>query len=388
MVRNIIKTLAFVLLLGALLSAAHSEAEANGDFSIRLNVNGEDLLKQETITIDPERELMIDLQIFDVTRDVTLRRVSVVVTFAGQTMITLSENLNDFHVAAGETYEEEITLDAREMLKLGDLPLITGIFRSVINLEYTVGDRNMVWSESKNIRILGNPLVTPLGAVGLIVSMGTVASILMLIRSLVVPNLPGVMMLPANISISSLPRLYDLAAERLDTTARGRMMGSLVKAAKRRVIKNKCPVCETRLKHGYCYTCKKSAKEVRNEYTDRVRTLAIQGSKLLASGEVATINDLCSRLGINARMGTDVIATLKHAKLVKVKGIARKLMGKAVMAGIGSGLSTVLWVTVGGLVVLSSSAMVAILVASVVIPVTLAKSLQMRARRAIKRQTR
>lgn len=388
MVRNIIKTLAFVLLLGALLLAAHSEAEANGDFSIRLNVNGEDLLKQETITIDPERKLMIDLQIFDVTRDVTLRRVSVVVTFAGQAMITLSENLDDFHVAAGETYEEKITLDAREMLKLGDLPLITGIYRSVINLEYTVGDRNMVWSESKNIRILGNPLVTPLGAVGLIVSMGTVASILMLIRSLVVPNLPGVMMLPANISISSLPRLYDLAAERLDTTARGRMMGSLVKAAKRRVIKNKCPVCETRLKHGYCYTCKKSAKEVRNEYTDRVRTLAIQGSKLLASGEVATINDLCSRLGINARMGTDVIATLKHAKLVKVKGIARKLMGKAVMAGIGSGLSTVLWVTVGGLVVLSSSAMVAILVASVVIPVTLAKSLQMRARRAIKRQPR
>ncbi|TES93255.1 MAG: hypothetical protein E3J88_00385 [Anaerolineales bacterium] len=318
----------------------------------------------------------------------TLRKVSVVVTFAGQTLITLSENLHDFRVAAGETYEEKIILDAREMLKLGNLPLITGIYRSVINLEYTVGDRNMVWSESKNIRILGNPLVTPLGAAGLIVSMGTVASILMLMRSLVVPNLPAGTMLPAHTSISSLPRLYDLAAERLEPAARGRMMGSMVKAAKGRVTKNKCPVCETRLKHGYCYTCKKSAKEVRNEYTDRVRTLAIQGSKLLASGEVATIDGLCSRLGINARMGTDVIATLKNAKLVKIRGIARKLMGKAVMAGIGSGLSTVLWVTVGGLVVLSSSAMVAILVASVVIPVTLAKSLQMRAKRAIKRQTR
>jgi len=388
MVRSIIKTLAFVLLLGALLSAAHSAAEANGDFSIRLNVNGEDLLKQETITIDPERELMVELQIFDVARDVTLRRVSVVVTFAGQTLITLSENLHDFRVAAGETYEEKIILDAREMLKLGNLPLITGIYRSVINLEYTVGDRNMVWSESKNIRILGNPLVTPLGAAGLIVSMGTVASILMLMSSLVVPNLPAGTMLPAHTSISSLPRLYDLAAERLEPAARGRMMGSLAKAAKGRVTKNECPVCETRLKHGYCYTCKKSAKEVRNEYTDRVRTVAIQGSKLLASGEVATIDDLCSRLGINARMGTDVIATLKNAKLVKIRGIARKLMGKAVMAGIGSGLSTVLWVTVGGLVVLSSSAMVAILVASVVIPVTLTKSLQMRARHAIKRQTR
>jgi hypothetical protein len=388
MVRSIIKTLAFVLLLGALLSAAHSAAEANGDFSIRLNVNGEDLLKQETITIDPERELMVDLQIFDVARDVTLSRVSVVVTFAGQTLITLSENLHDFRVAAGETYEEKIILDAREMLKLGNLPLITGIYRSVINLEYTVGDRNMVWSESKNIRILGNPLVTPLGAAGLIVSMGTVASILMLMRSLVVPNLPAGTMLSAHTSISSLPRLYDLAAERLEPVARGRMMGSLAKAAKGRVIKNECPVCETRFKHGYCYTCKKSAKEVRNAYTDRVRTVAIQGSKLLASGEVATIDDLCSRLGINARMGTDVIATLKNAKLLKIRGIARKLMGKAVMAGIGSGLSTVLWVTVGGLVVLSSSAMVAILVASVVIPVTLTKSLQMRAKRAIKRQTR
>lgn len=388
MVRSIIKTLAFVLLLGTLLSAAHSAAEANGDFSIRLNVNGEDLLKQETITIDPERELAVELQIFDVARDVTLRRISVVVTFAGQTLITLSENLHDFRVAAGETYEEKIILDAREMLKLGNLPLITGIYRSVINLEYTVGDRNMVWSESKNIRILGNPLVTPLGAAGLIVSMGTVASILMLMRSLVVPNLPAGTMLPAHTSISSLPRLYDLAAERLEPAARGRMMGSLAKAAKGRVIKNECPVCETRFKHGYCYTCKKSAKEVRNEYTDRVRTVAIQGSKLLASGEVATIDDLCFRLGINARMGTDVIATLKNAKLLKIRGIARKLMGKAVMAGIGSGLSTVLWVTVGGLVVLSSSAMVAILVASVVIPVTLTKSLQMRARHAIKRQTR
>ena len=388
MVRSITKTLVFVLLLGALLSATHSAAEATGDFSIRLNVNGEDLSRQETITIDPERELMVDLQIFDVARDVTLRRVSVVVTFAGQTLITLSENLHDFRVAAGDTYEEKIILDAREMLKLGNLPLITGIYRSVINLEYTVGDRNMAWSESKNIRILGNPLVTPLGAAGLIVSMGTVASIVMLMRSLVVPNLPGGTMLPAHTPISSLPRLYDLAAERLEPAARGRMMGSMVKAAKGRVTRNKCPVCETRLKHGYCYTCKKSAKEVRNEYTDRVRTLAIQGSKLLASGEIATMDGLCSRLGINAKMGTDVIATLNNAKLVKIRGIARKLMGKAVMVGIGSGLSTALWVTVGGLVILSSSAMVAILVTSVVIPVTLTKSLQMRARHAIKRQTR
>jgi hypothetical protein len=165
-------------------------------------------------------------------------------------------------------------------------------------------------------------------------------------------------------------------------------MGNIVKAAKGRIIKKKCPICGTRLKHRYCYTCKKSAKEVRNEYVYRVRALAVQSSGLLASGQVVTLNDLCSRLGISATLGTDVIATLKHAKLVKVRGIAAKLMGKAIVVGIGSGLSAVIWITVGGFAVLSTSALVAILVASVVIPIAVAKSLQMKARRALKKQTK
>lgn len=388
MVRNIIRPLAFVVLMSALLLAANSEAEANGDFSLRLYMNGNDLSELETIVIDPERELVIDLQIFDVSRDVTLKKVSVVVTFAGQTIITLSENLGDFRIAAGESYKEKITVSAREVLKLGDVPLITGIYRSGIKLEYAVGDHNKVWSEWKNIRILGNPLVTPLGAVGVILSGGTVAAILMLIRSLIAPSLPVGTTMPISTSVRSLPRLYNLATERLESAARGRVTGSIVKAAKGRIIKEKCPVCETRLKHGYCYTCKKSAKDVRNEYADRMRTLAIQGSELLTSGQVATIGDLCSRLEISARVGTDVIATLKNAKLVKVRGVARKLMGKAVMAGVGSGLSTVLWVTVGGFVTLSSSVLVVILVASVVIPVAVAKSLQMKAKHGLKKQAR
>lgn len=133
---------------------------------------------------------------------------------------------------------------------------------------------------------------------------------------------------------------------------------------------------------------KNLTKEVRNQYIDRVKALALQSSELLASGEVVTLDDLYSRLGINAALGTDVIATLKHAKLVKVRGIARKLMGKAIAAGIGSGLSAVIWITVGGFAVLSASALVAILVVSVVIPVAVAKSLQMKARRALKKHTK
>ncbi len=388
MVKDIIKPLVLMTVTVTLLLAAHFAASANGDFSLRLNINGDDLSELKTIVIDPERELTIDLYISDVTSDVTLDKILVTVTFAGQTIHTLSESLGNHHIAAGEDYTEQITLNVREVLKLGDMTLVAGIYRAVIKLEYAVGDQKKVWSEPKNVQILGNPMSTPLGAAGVVTSVGAVAAILMLIRSLISPGIPTGTTIPASTSISSLPRLYDLAAERLEPTARGRVMGNIVKAAKGRIIKKRCPICGTRLKHGYCYTCKKSAKEVRNQYIDRVKALALQSSELLASGEVVTLDNLYSRLGINAALGTDVIATLKHAKLVKVRGIARKLMGKAIVAGIGSGLSTVIWITVGGFAVLSTSALVAILVASVVIPVAVAKSLQMKARRGLRKHTK
>ena len=371
-----------------LLLAAHFVAAANDDFFLRLNMNGDDLSELKTIVIDPEQELTIDLHIFDVTSDVTLDKILVTVMFAGQTIHTLSESLGNRRIEVEEDYREQITLNAREVLKLGDMTLVTGIYHVVIKLEYAVGDQKKVWNETKNVQILGNPLSTPLGAVGVVTSVGAVAAILMLIRSLISLGIPAGTTIPASTSISSLQRLYDLTAERLEPTARGRVMGNIVKAAKGRIIKKKCPICGTRLKHRYCYTCKKSAKEVRNEYVYRVRALAVQSSGLLASGQVVTLNDLCSRLGISATLGTDVIATLKHAKLVKVRGIAAKLMGKTIVAGIGSGLSLVIWITVGGFAVLSTSALVAILVASVVIPIAVAKSLQMKVRRTLKKHTK
>jgi len=388
MVRDIIKPLVLITVTVTLLLEAHFAVAANGDFSLRLNMNGDDLSELKTIVIDPERELTIYLHISDVTSDVTLDKILVTVTFAGQTIHTLSESLGNHYIAAGEDYREQITLNAREVLKLGDMTLVTGIYRAVIKLEYTVDDQKKVWTELRNIKILGNPMSTPLGAAGVITSVGAVAAILMLIRSLISPEIPTGTTMPVNTSFNLLQRLYDFATKRLEPTTRGRVMGNIAKAAKRRIVKKKCPICGTRLKHGYCYTCKKSAKEVRNEYIDRVKALALQSSELLASGEVVALDDLYSRLGINAALGTDVIATLKHAKLVKVRGIARKLMGKAIMVGIGSGLSAVIWITVGGFAVLSTSVLVAILVTSIVIPVVVAKSLQMKARRALKKHAK
>ena len=388
MVRNVIKPLTLAMLMMTLLLAAHTAAAANGDFSFRLYMNGDDLTNLKTITIDPERDMTVDLHIFDVTRDVTLEKLSVAVTFAGQTIHTLSQSLSDFHIAPGEDFRKQITVNIREALRLGDWPLVTGTYRAVITLEYIAGNQQKARSEVKNIKIPGNPLRTPLGAAGIVISGGTMAAILMLLKSLIAPGLPIGTALPAGTPVRSLPRLYNLAAERLEPTTRGKVMGSIVKAAKGRIVKERCPICGTRLKHGYCYTCKKSIKEVRKEYVDRMRALAMQSSKLLAGGQVATLDELCSRLGVNATLGTDIIATLKHAKLVKVKGIAGKIMGKTIMAGISSGLSAVLWVTVGGLVVLSSSALVATLVASVVIPVAVVKGLQMKTRHTLKKQTK
>ena len=59
----------------------------------------------------------------------------------------------------------------------------------------------------------------------------------------------------------------------------------------------------------------------------------------------------------------------------------------AIMAGIGRGLAAVLWVTVGGFAALSIAALIAILAASVVVPVAVAKSLQIAARSNLKKMS-
>jgi hypothetical protein len=385
MARNIIGCLTFTLLTFALLLFVNSATKANDDFSLRLTINGDDVSEMETIVIDPEQELAIDLQIFDVTRDITLQKVSVVVIFAGQAILTQSNTLGNFRMMTGESYRHEMTINAREVLKLGNLPLATGIYRSQIRLEYSVDGQEKVWSQWKNIKILGNPLSTPLGVAGMVVSAGAVAAILSLVRSLAVPSLPAGTTLPLSASVKALPRLYELALERLEPVTRGRVVGSIVNSAKKRIKKEKCPICQTHLKHGYCYTCQKSAKEVRNEYTNKLKSLVLQGGQLVASGQVATLEDLCSRLSLSHKLGSDVMATLRHAKLVKLRGVSRKLTGKAVLAGISSGLSTMIWVTVGGFAVLSASALILILIASIIIPFAITKSLQIKARRAIRR---
>jgi hypothetical protein len=384
MVRDIIKPLVLMTVTVTLLLAVLFALAANGDFSLRLNINGDDLSELEILVIDPERELTIDLHIYDVNSDITLDRILVTLMFAGQPIRTLSQSLGNRHIAAEEDYREKITLNTREVLKLGDMTLVTGIYPAIIKLEYTISDQKKDWNELKNVKILDNPMSTPLGAAGVVTSVGAFAAILILLRSLISPGIPIGTTMPANTPFNLMQRLYDFVKKRLEPTTRGRVMGNITRAAKGRIMKKRCPICRTHLRYGYCYTCKKSAKEVRKEYIDKVKALVIQSSELFASGEVVALDELNSKLGIDATLGTDVIAILKHAKFVKVRGIVSNLAGKLIMVGFSSGLSAVIWITVGGFAVLSTSVLIAILVASVVIPIAVAKSFQIRARRAFK----
>ena len=80
--RSIIECLVLLSLsIGSLLITNYAAA-ANDDFSLRLTLNGDDISEIDTIVIDPERELKIELQISDVTRNVTLKNVLIVLTFA------------------------------------------------------------------------------------------------------------------------------------------------------------------------------------------------------------------------------------------------------------------------------------------------------------------
>jgi hypothetical protein len=385
MVKNSIICLIFILLMLTPLVVIGPAAKADDEFSLRITANNVDISEAQTIDIDLEKDLFVNLEIYDVTRALNLKTLSMTVTLGGIDILTRNENLGNYFMQQGGVYRREIFINTSEVLRVGDRPLTTGIYPSEFKLEYNVNGQEMVWSQWKNLKIPGNPLNTPIGMAGLLVGLGTVIAFLSLARSLAAQKIRAGAVLASNVSVKALSRLKDLASDRLEPTARGRVVGNIVGVGKKRIIKDKCPICDTRLKHGHCFTCKKSAKEVRQEYKNMLRDLCWQGGQLLADEQVSTMDELCSTLGISGKLGTDVIATLEHAKLVKVKGVTRQLTGRAVTAGIGTGLSTIIWVTIGGLAVLGTSVLIGILLASIVIPFALTKSLQYGARRSIRR---
>ena len=72
---RVVLLLAFIVLsLGMPVSLLAAE-QVDGDFSLEIMVNGEELSTLETIAVDPEEDLTIDIHIFDVTKDVTIESI-------------------------------------------------------------------------------------------------------------------------------------------------------------------------------------------------------------------------------------------------------------------------------------------------------------------------
>ena len=363
MIKNVIDCILFVFVISVLILAVSTTARAD-DFSVSLTVNGDDVSEMDAVEIDPDGEFTVHLRIFDNTHDITLHQLSISVTFMDIAIVTVNEPLGDYLILPGEEYLREIPVNAREFLKLGDTTLTTGKYRTLLELEYSVGDSSAVWNRWVDFQVVGNPLLTPVGGAGAAVSVLTVGAVVWLTKG--------------------LSSLYQFAIGHLEALARGRVVGSFVSAARKRIVRDKCPVCGGRFKSGYCYTCKKSAKELRSEYNERLQDLARRGEKMLTDGE-ATFDDLCEKLGIDGRLGEDVIAVIRDARLFRMQGFARRLMVRAFFMGIGIAISTIIWITVGGFAALSTPALLAILVAAIVIPLAITWGFRIKAKRAIRR---
>jgi hypothetical protein len=95
LVKNIALWLSLALLALALLAVVAYDTCTADDFSLRLTVNGQDISETDTVVIDPAADLVIDFQVFGVTRDINLRNISVVVTFAGQVVMERAVSLGN-----------------------------------------------------------------------------------------------------------------------------------------------------------------------------------------------------------------------------------------------------------------------------------------------------
>jgi len=339
--------------------------QVDDDFKLELLVNGEDISMLDTIAIDPDGNLVVYLHIFEVTQEIVLHSLTMSIKICEQNIPLVREDLKNKAVQQNGEYEHTAIRNPQQYLSIGDMPITTGVYDCEIKLIYTptATEDEEEFPYPVRIRITGNPVTSLTGTVAVVATATAAVS--------------------ATILGISLAGLKAFAMSRLEPTARGSAVGATVRAVRKKVKKRNCPICSSRIKHDYCYSCNKTFKDVEREYNDKVRALASQGLQLLVSGEVKTMGALCSKLNISDRLGMDVVATLKNAKLVKVRGFASKLMAKAVTTGISSAISAILWITIGGFAILSTWMLVTVLFLALLLPILITKYFQWRAKRQV-----
>ena len=345
-------------------------ADVNGDFSLDMKVNGRDMLASQAFSVTPDETLVFDLYIHDVLKPVEMKRLSVEIFFAGIPVSTITQDLSQM-INPGETYQPLIPpVNARDYLSIWGVNVTTGKYKAIIKLEYAALGLAQTWTQSREVVVPGNPMTTVAGVAAAIVTGIALGGLVSLLKSL---------------AGYSLEKQALSGKKSLELQARGKISKSLVAAVKKTCVKDRCPMCGELIKHGYCRSCRKSARELQKLYRRRIHDLAAAGIKLLADGEVKSIGELPQRLGINGRLASDVTATIQNTRLFEAKRVSRSLLTSALLTGISSAIAGILWVTIGGFAALNTTVLMVMLVLSVLIPFVIARVLRMRMLRRLNR---
>jgi hypothetical protein len=369
---------ALALLLASLLPmlilpSASRAADVNGDFSLDLKVNGQDLLSSQVFSVKPDETLAFNLTIYDVQRPLEMRSLSVEIFFAGIPVSTITQNLSQ-NVNPGDTYQPEISpVKVRDYLSIWGINISTGKYKAIVKVEYTSQAESKTWTQSREIEVPGNPMATVAGVAAAIITGIALGGLLSLLKSL------------AGYSLET----QALSGKKsLESQARGKVSQSLVTAVRKICVKDRCPVCAEVIKHGFCSACRKPARELQRLYRRRIHDLSAAGMRLLAEGEVESVGDLPQRLGITGGLAIDVTAAIQNARVFEAKRVARSLLISALMTGISSALAGVFWVTIGGLAVLNTTALMVVLVLSILVPFMITAALRLRMMRRFTRDSR
>lgn len=353
----------FVLGLVLLFATAGPVARA-ADLSLRMEINNQDISAEGRIEIDSQGEFNVDIWIDDVAGEVVLHGYSVIVTFVDASFPVVSRSLGDYRIFPGGSYHRELTINASEVLGLGGRPLTTGIYRSKVKLDYSINGQEKVWSQWLDIQITGNPVNSVIGMAGAALAAVTAGILIWLGKG--------------------ISTLYQFAKGRLESLTRGRVVGSIISVSRKFVVREKCPVCRETFKGKRCVKCGKSIKTIRKEYRKKLEKLAIRGEQLMAADEV-TREELGARLEIDDETAADVLKVIDESRKIRIKKFLSGLVVKAIFAGIGFGISTILWVTVGGFTALSTPALVSIMVIALLLPLAVTLAFRLMAERAIRK---
>lgn len=341
-------------------------ADVNSDFALELKVNGQDMLAAQAFTINPDESLKFDMTIHDVHTPVEMQRLSIEIFFAGIPVSTITQEL-DAVINPGEIYSPDIApVSARDYLSIWGVNVTTGKYKAVIKLEYKSLGSPKTWTQTREVEVPGNPMATVAGVATAIITGVALVGVAALLKSL---------------AGYSLETQALSGSKSLESQARSKVSSALVSAVKKVLVKDRCPVCEGVIKHGFCPNCRKSARELQRLYRRRIHDLAGAGMKLLEGGEVKSMADIPEKLGISGALAEAVRATMQNARLFEVKRVTRSLMVSALITGASSAVASLLWVTIGGLAVLNTAVLMGVLLLSVLLPLIIAGALNLRMRR-------